>query len=124
MSDIKGIAIFLLGKAALILLFIPALWQGFVISHRKKNVGDYSYSLGSGIDIFGNKLIAPHANKYWVKPGGRMYGQNEHISLTMAINKRDGFNTPDADKWEKRIDFFDSNHLYKTLVLHGLPTNQ
>lgn len=116
MNDLKGIGVFFLGKILLIIMFVPAIFQGLVISHREKNVGDYGYSLGSGIDIFGCKLIAPHANKYWVKPGGRRYGKNEHISLTMAINKRDGFNTPDADKWERRINWFDKNHLEKTLI--------
>lgn len=113
MSDLKGIGIWLLGVFAKLVFFLPAIIQGIRISHKKKNVGDYFYSLGSGIDLFGAKLIAPHANKYWVKEGGRLYGKHEHISTTMAINKRYGYNTKYADRWERFINFFDTNHLDK-----------
>jgi hypothetical protein len=33
----------------------------------------------------------------------------------MAKNKYSGIAYPAAYKWEKRIDFFDKNHLEKTL---------
>jgi hypothetical protein len=115
MNDFKGFLTMIGGGVLRIILFFPAIWQGSVISIRSKKLGDYYWSIGSGTDIWGNKLIAPHANKYWVKPGGRQYGKNEHISLTMALNKQNGFNTPDADKWERRINRFDKDHLKKTL---------
>jgi hypothetical protein len=74
-------------------------------------------------DIFGNKLIAPYANRHFIKPGGRRYGQNETISLTMALNKRDGFNTKEADFWERCINIFDKNHLEKTLRKNNYDLN-
>lgn len=115
MQDIIGFLYWLGSILLKILLFIPALCQGIKLSAQSRKLGDYLFSLASGNDTWGNKLIAPHANKYFVKPGGRRYGKNEHISLTMAINKRDGFNTEIADKWERRINFFDKDHLNKTL---------
>lgn len=115
MADLRGIALFLFAWLAKAIIFFPALCQGIKISAEKKNIGDYGYELASGTDIYGNKLIAPHANKYWVKPGGRPYGLNEHISVTMAINKHNQHNTQYADRWERVINFLDKNHLQKTL---------
>lgn len=115
MNDTKGIVVFLFARLVRWLVFFPALFQGLVISAQEKNIGDYGKSLGIGEDIFGNKLIAPHANKYWIKPGGTRFGSNETISETMAKNKRDGFNTKYADRWERLINRFEKNHLQKTL---------
>lgn len=115
MSDLKGFGIWIGAVFLRIVMFFPAVFQGVKISIQKKRLGDYFWSLGSGIDIWGNKLIAPHANKHWVKPGGRQYGMNEHISLTMAINKHYGHNTKYADRWERVINKVDKDHLAKTL---------
>jgi hypothetical protein len=116
MTDIVGFIIWILSAVLKRLLFGYALCRGVIYAIKDKRLGDYFYSLGIGNDIFGNKLIAPYANRHFIKPGGRRYGQNETISLTMAINKRDGYNTKEADFWERCINIFDDNHLEKTLL--------
>lgn len=115
MTDLLGIIIWLGSGLLKRLVLAYAFVRSSMIAIKEKKWGDYTYSLGIGNDIFGNKLIAPYANKYWVKSGGRKFGGNETISLCMAFNKRDGYNTPEADWWERRINFFQKNHLQITL---------
>jgi hypothetical protein len=113
MIDIVGFIIWIGSGLLKRLFFLFGLILGVYHSIKDKKLGDYFYSLGIGNDIWGNKLIAPHANKYWIKKGGRKYGGNETISKTMAYNKRDGYNTSRADFWENLINKVDKNHLSK-----------
>ena len=113
MIDIIGFIIWIVSALAKLFLFIPSLVLSGYVAIKNKKLGDYFYSLGIGTDIYGNKLIAPYANKKFIKKGGRKYGGNETISKTMAYNKRDGYNTEVADKWENLINIFDKNHLSK-----------
>lgn len=122
MIDIIGFLIWIGSFIIKRLVFLFALIAGIIYTVKQKKLGDYFYSLGYGNDLFGAKLIAPFANKHFIKQGGKKYGteDNKTISYYMAINKRYGFNTPAADWWERRINFFDKNHLEKTLKKHNL----
>lgn len=117
MIDIVGFIIWIGSFIIKRLVFLFALIMGIFYTIKDKKLGDYFYSLGYGNDLFGAKLIAPFANRHFIKQGGHNYGSkdNKTISYYMAINKRDGFNTPAVDWWERRINFFDKNHLEKTL---------
>jgi hypothetical protein len=113
MQDSRGFIIWLLSVIVKKLVHLIAWILSVIQAIKDKKLGDYFYSLGIGNDIYGNKLIAPHANKYWVKKGGHEFGSSETISRTMAKNKRDGFNTKHADRWEEIINVVDRNHLAK-----------
>lgn len=123
MNDSKGILIYIGSWLIKRAVFLYAFISGSIIKIREKRWGDYTFSLAYGNDLFGAKLIAPHANKYWIKSGGYKYGEpnkftmdgNKTISFFMAINKKEGFNTPEADWWEKKINIVDKDHLKKTL---------
>lgn len=114
MNDSKGFGFWVFSFTVKVLVFFPALYLSGKQAVKSKKLGDYFMSLAFGNDTFGNRLIAPHANVYWVKPGGRQYGAAENISVTMAWNKKHGFSTEHADKWERYINKFDKNHLEKT----------
>lgn len=122
MKDITGFIIWIGSFIIKRLVFLCGLLTGIYYSTKDKKLGDYFYSLGYGNDLFGAKLIAPFANRYFIKSGGHKYGSidNKSISYYMAINKRDKFNTPTADWWERKINFFDKNHLQKTLIKNNL----
>lgn len=123
MVDIVGFAIWVLSVVVKTLIFMYSFVTGIFYSAKDKKLGDYFFSLGYGNDLFGAKLIAPYANKHFIKPGGFEYGKpnrytkdgNKTISFFMAINKQHGFNTKEADALEKLINVFDKDHLKKTL---------
>lgn len=122
-QDTKGFGIWALSVIVKFFVFGYALIRGIIYSAKDKKLGFYFYKLGYGNDLFGAKLIAPYANRHFIKKGGYKYGEpnkytvdgNKTISFFMAINKMDGFNTTEADKWEKKIDQVDPNHLEKII---------
>ena len=122
MTDIVGFIIWIGSFIIKRLIFLYALIRGIIYAIKDKKLGDYFYSLGYGNDLFGAKLIAPYANRKLIKPNGIKYGteDNKTISYYMAVNKRNGTNTPEADWWEKQINKVDKNHLEKTLKKHNL----
>lgn len=132
MIDIVGFLIWVLSLVSKIIIFPYALIRGIIYAAIDKKLGDYFYSLGYGNDLFGLKLIAPYANRHFVKEGGFKFGEpnkytkdgNKTISFYMAINKLHGFNTPEADKWERRINLVDKNHLNKTLAKNNIMTKE
>lgn len=113
MTDFFGIVLsflaWLLFKAFGIILF-P--WSIF-IAIKEKRLGRYFYEIARGWDILANKAYEPALKK--LGPG---FGQDETISQRMAFNKRFGLDTDEARKWEKRINYFDKNHLEKTNFLN------
>lgn len=122
MIDIVGFLIWILATLLKVVIFLPAIVLSIIQAAKNKKLGDYFYSLGIGTDIYGNKLIAPFANRYFKKEGGHDYGCNETISLCMAKNRRDGFETKSAKFVGNLIEFFDPNHLQETLNKNNMDT--
>lgn len=111
MSDFFG---YILAKAAQLLVMLFGIillpWSIILVIHQKR-FGEYKYEVARGWDILANKLFEPAFNLKL----GKGFGGDETISERMAKNKQDKTNTKTADWWEKRINFFDKNHLEKTL---------
>lgn len=115
MTDIVGFLIWVLATLLKVVIFLPALILSIIQAAINKKLGDYFYSLGIGTDIYGNKLIAPFANRYFKTKDGHEYGGNETISLCMAKNKKAGTCTKSAEVLGSMIEFFDKDHLNETL---------
>jgi hypothetical protein len=118
-ADFKGFCIWMLQNVLKVLVFLPGLYLSGKQVIKDKYLGGWLYTLGYGGDIWGNKFIAPHANKHWKTPSGYSYGKDEPISLPLAINLRDGTHLPKCHKWVKGIEKSDKGHMRKTLIAHG-----
>lgn len=118
-ADSKGFGVWMLQVIIKSIVTVP----GFILSAyqavKGKYFGGYMYTLGYGGDIWGNKLIAPHANAKWVKPEGHQYGGDEPISLPLALSVRDNTILKPAIKYVISIEKADKNHMRKTLRAHG-----
>lgn len=118
-ADSKGFLVNLLSIVAKVILLLPALLLNIGESKRKKQVGGYFYTLGYGRDIWGNKLIAPYANRYFIPADGHLFGLDEPISLPLAVNCRDDkFLDDEAKWWVYAIEKANHGHMRTTLKGH------
>lgn len=111
MTDFTAYILAKFAKLIVKLFGIVLLPWSIIIAIKQKRLNAYFYEVARGWDILANKLYEPALSKKL----GPNFGGDETISQRMAKNKYSGIAYPDAYKWEKRIDFFDKNHLEKTL---------
>jgi len=111
MTDLVAFILVLFAKLIVRLFGIVLFPWSIIIAIKDKKLNAYFYEVARGWDILANKLYAPAFNKKL----GPNFGGDETISQRMAKNKYSGIAYPAAYKWEKRIDYFDKNHLEKTL---------
>ena len=118
-ADSKGFGLWLLQVIMKTLITVP----GFILSAyqavKGKYFGGYMYTLAYGGDIWGNKLIGPHANAYWITSNGYKFGQDEPISLPLAINVARNTYTEKMKKYVIGIEKVDPGHMKMTLLSHG-----
>lgn len=117
MTDLKAYLLSKLAKWVIRLFSIVLLPWSLILVIKNKSFMLWRYEIARGLDILAGKMFAPVFNKMLVKPGGRLFGGDEPISYTMAINKLLHYNTSTADWWEKNvINKFEKDHLNKTLI--------
>lgn len=114
MTDFAAYILSLFSKLIVRLFGIVLFPWSIIIAIKQKRLNSYFYEVARGWDILANKLYEPALNSRLTT--NNSFGGDETISQAMAKNKFiNNTHTPTADKWEKRINFFDKDHLQKTL---------
>ena len=114
MTDFVAFIVMIFAALLVRVFGIILLPWSIYLAIKQRRLNSYLYEVGRGLDILANKLYEPALNSK-LQNDGHKFGQDETISQSMARNKFETKTDTDTARWwEKRINFFDKQHLAKT----------